>query len=262
MMKKLMLILPVLAILAMPAFAADFNRDGLDDNQEPQAIVFGVLDVGDIAIVDTGSGTVATYISRLGNLGYTVTAIPLDSNLETLLNYDLVILPVGHGSSGTNANFNALAADYHTYVETGGGLWISQPNPYDMPGEETTISWVPYLLRLNAFYDSSDCPITVVDDTHCITAGYPGAGFSFVGDTVLEMGPEWSVLVEGPATGNPGVIVAEYGAGRVLAEFGHPSLGAICGFDDTAARQYVECTMGHTVGTESITLEGVKALFK
>ena len=262
MLKKIMLLLPVLALMALPVLAADLNNDGLDDAREfPVPANYTKVD-GAIAIDDVGTA-VGDYTTRLQSLGYTVTAIAADSDLETLLDYALVILPVGHGDAGNYPPFDGLSLDYHTYVETGGGLWVGQPNPWQHPGNEATVTWVPYLLHVQNPYNNGDCPVAIVDDTHCITAGYPGADFSFPADTVDEMGPEWDVLVEGPLTGSPSVLVAEYGAGKILVEFGHPSLGSSCSFDDTAMRQYVECTLGGgSVATQSLSLDGVKALFK
>ena len=262
MITKLMLMLPVLALVALPAIAADRNGDGIDDNLEfPIPVDLAKVD-GAIAIVDVGTA-VGDYATRIEGLGYTVSAIGAESDLETLLNYDLVILPVGHADQSNYSSFESHASHYMMYVEAGGGLWVGQPNPYDRPGGEAPITWVPYLLHLNSDYSNADCPVLVVDNTHCITAGFSDAAFSLPGDTVTEQGSEWDVLTRGAASNSPSVLFAEYGAGKILVELGHPSYGSICPYDDTAMRQYVECTMGGSpVATESISLGGVKALFK
>lgn len=263
MIKKITLATIIMTMLAFPALAADNNGDGLEDGLENLTPVVTNRTGGDIAIVDTGSTAVIEYITRLGALGYTVNPIALESDLATLMAYNLVILPVGHGDLPTYSVFDTHREDYLSFVENGGGLWVGQPNPYQHPGQTADITWVPYTLTLYNPYNSGDCPVWLTDANHCITGGYYDNVFSFPGDTVVSMGVEWLPLVVGLSSGNPGAIVAEYGSGKVLAEFGHPSPGALCVMDDIALRQYVECTMGvNSVATETISFDGMKALFK
>jgi hypothetical protein len=248
-------------LVAAPVWAADLNHDGADDQLVPGTLP-AILDEGDIAIADTGDGSVSIYINRLGDLGYVVTPIPPDSDLEVLQEYSLVILPVGHGSAEHYATFDGLAADYMDYVAVGGGLWVGQPNPFGMSGNQAEITWVPYYLFLHNGYNNADCPPVIVDPNHCITMDLPDTWFSFPADTVLEMGSEWDILVEGNATGLPGVLFAEYGNGKVLVELTHPSPGSICPIDDAALDRYVTCTMGGVVATEDATWSTVKTLYR
>lgn len=263
MIKKLTLITQALVLLTTPAISADYNGNGLNDSLEISVPLPATKTTSNIAIVNTGGSSITDYISRLGNLGYTVTPIALDSGLETLVSYSLVILPVGHGDLPTYSNFDSLKEDYLAYVETGGGLWVGQPNPWQHLDETADITWVPYNLTLYNPYNTNDCPVAFTDANHCITGGFYDNDFSFPGDTVLAMGAEWLPLVLGPVSGNPGAMVAEYGSGQVLVEFGHPSLNALCAMDDTAMRQYVECISGNnSVATQTISIDGVKALFR
>jgi len=250
-----------LILVAGVAMAADSDRDGLDDAIAAPAPA-PTLDAGEIAVVDTGSGTVANFVDRLTGLGYTVVTIPMNSGVDVLLEYSLVILPTSHASNDSYANFDGLADDYHTYVSSGGGLWISQPNPFDRPGGQDVITWAPYALTVASAYTLDDCPPVIVDATHCITEGLPDTQFSFPADQVVDMGPEWQVLVEGPATGSPGILVAEYGEGKVLVELAHPSGSASCPIDDAAFDRYASCTMAGTVATENATWGDVKALYR
>lgn len=261
MLFRITLLASLLALLTAPALAADRNQDGVDDAATSD-LVFGDLDIGDIALVDTGDYSVSQYLLRLGGLGYTVDTIPPSSNFEDLSNYSLVILPVGHGNAGNYATFAALADDYIAYVASGGGLWVGQPNPFGMPGNEADISWVPYALRLSSGYNNTDCPTVTVDDTHCITMGLPNTNFSTAGDTVVEMGPEWTVLAVGPVTGNPGTMVASHGSGKILVELTHPAMGSVCPMDDAALDRYVTCTIGGVVARESTSWGSVKALYR
>ena len=263
MIKKLTFLTLALNLLALPVFAADRNGNGVGDEHEIRMPLELERTDAMIAIVDIGTAAVADYISRLAALGYAVNPIPVDSDLETLLNYNLVILPVGHGDVPTYSTFDALKDDYRSYVEVGGGLWVGQPNPWQHSGGTADITWVPYELTLWGEYNENDCPAWLTDVQHCITAGYYDANFSFPADTVLNLGIQWEILVVGLMSGNPGVLTSEYGAGKILVEFGHPSLLAICPIDDTALRQYVECTVGsNSVATEELSLDEVKALYQ
>jgi hypothetical protein len=269
MLRHAIAILVIGVLLATPVWAVDRNHDGLADGDTPSANFSsspganGVSrDEGDIAVVDTGDFSVSAYVDRLTGLGYPVFTIPANSDLEVLLGYSLVILPVGHSNANNHDTFAGLAADYIAYVSSGGGLWVGQPNPFGMPGNEATITWVPYLLTLHSGYANNDCPPIIVDPGHCITEGLPGVQFSFPGDTVLDMGPEWEVLVEGSTTGLPGVLFATSGAGNILVELTHPGLGSICPPDDEALDRYVMCTMGGVVATESTTWSTVKTLYR
>ena len=266
MLRVVIAILAIGVLLATPVWAVDRNHDGLADGDASGANLSssasGSRDEGDIAVVNTGDGAVSIYVDRLTGLGYPVFTIPADSDLEVLLGYSLVILPVGHSNSDNHATFAALAADYIDYVNSGGGLWVGQPNPFGMPGNEATITWVPYLLTLHNEYPSVDCLLTIVDPDHCITEGLPDTEFSWPGDTVLEMGPEWEVLVDGTVSGLPGVLFATAGAGKILVELTHPSTGSYCPPDDAALDRYVMCTMGGVVATENATWSTVKTLYR
>ena len=270
MLRLAIAILAIGVLLATPVWAVDRNHDGLADgnasgtnvSSSPSASGASLID-GDIAVVDTGNLSVPMYFDRLTGLGYPVFTIPADSDLEVLLEFSMVILPVSHSNADNYDTFDGLAADYIAYVNTGGGLWVGQPNPYGMPGDAATITWVPYLLTLGNWYNANDaCPPIIVDQDHCITEGLPGVQFSFPFDTVLEMGPEWEVLVEGSMSGSPGILFATSGAGNILVELTHPNPDAYCPPDDEALDRYVMCTMGGVVSTESATWSTVKTLYR
>ncbi len=260
-MKNLLTLMSLgILVLTGSALAVDLNGDGIDDSFT-NFTVPSSLEVGDIAVINTGGG-VGDLVSRIGALGYSISTIPMDSELETLLNYSVVILPVSHAALGNYATFDALADDYHMYVNSGGGLWIGQPNPFQMPDNTADITWAPYALTVHNGYDLADCPPVVSDDTHCITNGMSGTVFSFPADTALSYADDWQVLVVGNSSGMPGVMFAEYGSGKVLVELGHPSSGSLCPVDDTAFQQYLECLAGGTVATMEINWGSLKTYFR
>jgi len=261
-MRKLLVVLGLgIFVFTVPTQAADLNGDGVDDSYISPSI-YSSLEVGDIAVIDTEDGSVGTFLDRIGGLGYSITTIPLDSTLETWLNYSIIILPVGHANLTNYATFDALADDLHMYVNSGGGLWVGQPNPYQMPSGTADITWVPYALTLQYEYNESDCPPEVSDATHCITQGLPSTIFSFPADNAISYADDWQVLVVGNTTNRPGVMFAEYGSGKVLVEFSHPSPFSGCPIDDAALQRYLECLDSGTVAISEINWGSLKANFR
>lgn len=261
-LSSLLLLSTALLLSALSSgFAADHDHDGLADDAETLSTTT-VPTTAPIAIVDTGNSAVGILLSRLTSLGYAVTTIPMNSGLSTLILHQLVILPVGHGQLGNYATFDSLSSDYNLYVNSGGRLWVGQPNPYQMPGGQATITWVPYALTVDYLYDLADCPPVVFDDTHCITQNAGNTNFSFPADTVVQMGPQWQVLVVGSVTGNPSVMVATSGMGKVLVEFGHPSPSANCPHDDFALDRYVTCLLTPPVPIEQVSWGEIKGRYQ
>jgi hypothetical protein len=242
-MKKALLTLVLIVAFIPAGHAVDADFDALDDG-DINTTDLEFLERADIGVIDTGDGSVANFVDRLTNLGYSVMPIPDTSDYSVLSTYSLIILPVGHAGPSDYLPIEANAADYVAYVQSGGGLWVSQPNPFGRPGDTADITWVPYQLTVQISYNAADCPPCIVDDTSCIIIGTGGDGLSFPGDTVISMGPEWNVVAEGCVTGNPAIFTADYGAGHVLVELGHPSPGAICSPSDVALATYADCTWG------------------
>ena len=244
---RYLLSLALLTCIVVPAMALDTNLDGLDDAVLGSSVVLPASD-GPIAVVDTGDQSVDNFVDRLTNLGYTVTTIPLTSGYATLVLYDIVILPVAHAGPAHYATLAGLATDYISYVDDGGRLWVSQPNPYGMPGNEADIVWVPYVLRVNSDYDNSTCDRVIVDPNHCITTGLAPSDLPYPGDTVVTLGAEWEILIVNATLGDPGVLSAEYGSGRVMVEFGHPHPGAVCAYPDVGMDRMATCLLADTLG--------------
>ncbi|MCA9727077.1 MAG: hypothetical protein KC729_05285 [Candidatus Eisenbacteria bacterium] len=228
-------------LAATPLLAADLNVDTVDDQLPAEEGNF--VTGSNVAIVDTGDGSVGIFATRLAGIGYTASLIPVSSNFSVLSQYDLVILPTSHGSGCCNGTLSGLAADYHDFIAGGGCLYVGQPNPFNMPNGDSAIPWVPYELTLNAFYDTADCPPYVDDPQHCMAEGVSGSELPFPGDTVLSMGPEWTVVDRGASTNSPGLFDADYGSGHVLVELAHPSSGALCPYSDAAFENMVTCCL-------------------
>jgi hypothetical protein len=257
----LLLAVTSLLLSASPAGAVDLDHNGLDDSIGPSDAAAPREDAS-VAIVDTGDQAVNDYANRLTAAGYGYTLITPGSDYSVLSLYDAVLLPVGHGSSCCWNTFNALADDYHRYVNDGGCLYIGQPNPYDLQGQQADITWAPYALRLYAFYDPGDCPPTIEDPNACETESLTGDDLPFPGDQALEVGPEWSIFSAGPLTGYPSLLGASYGTGHAIVELGHPSPGALCPYSDIGFATWFGCCLSGPVATESTTWGTLKALYR
>lgn len=248
-----------LAIPAAPVLADDLDFDALEDAFPPDE---GTINSdASVAIVDAGGG-IAEFQARLAATGHVSTVIPVTSGYATLMQYDIVILPVSHATPAYYNTLNGLAQDYHDYVDDGGKLWIGQPNPYQMPGNTADITWAPYGLTINNAYNGQDCPVLIVDPAHCIAQGVSGADLPFPGDTVTQMGAEWHVVTRGLVTNNPSVFMAGYGQGACLVELGHPSTSALCAYTDAGFARLVECLMeSGPTPVESATWGRIKSYF-
>ncbi len=257
---SLLLVLAAL-FLALPVAAEDADRDGLDDAAMPPP--GGQYPDATIAIVDIGS-SVGNYQARLTTAGYGSTLIPVTSDYSVLIQYDVVLLPVSHAAPATYSTLDALAADYHDYVNDGGKLWIGQPNPYQMPGNTADITWAPYDLTIEISYTMDDCPSLIVDPSHCIAQGVSGSDLPFAGDTVVQMGSEWHIVAQGPTTGGPAVFIADYGCGACLVELGHPSPSALCPYTDAGFYRLIYCLIeaGGPSPTEPATWGAIKSIFE
>ena len=250
----------LLSLLTSPAWAQDFNQDGADDEITGPTPVENA--VATVAIVDTGDGSVGNYQTRLQAMGHIVTVIPLNSNLATMMLYQVVILPTGHGAAGTYANFQGLANDYRQYVQSGGCLYIGQPNPFNQPGQQASIPWAPYALSVNANYNGSDCPPVIANPQLCQTQGLSGSDLPFPADTITVLGPEWTIITRGPISNNPGTLSAVFGSGHVVVDLGHPSTGAICPYTNTGIDRLVTCCLSGATPVDTSTWGKVKATYR
>ncbi len=246
--------------VAVGARAADMDRDGAEDGSPAEGSPRSGSGAARVAVLEMN--TADPYVGRLRGLGYEVTTIPRTSGLEVLDDYELVVLPQTHAQPSVYAVLDSLAADYHAYVANGGRLWVGQPNPYGMPGNAADITWVPYRLRLWYAYTLDDCPPSIADSTHCLTAGLAGVQFSMPGDRVDELGDEWHVVVRGTSTGRPAVFTADYGAGTVFVELGNPEESSYCPIPTTVFRRYAECLLGPVVSVASLSWGRLKAAYR
>ena len=187
----------------------------------------------------TGGGLVPVYpYERLVSLGYQVTLLPVDAGIDTFSQYDIVYLPTNwaDGFSGNYSEIEAQAADYRTYVNGGGSLFVDQPNPYQQTNESVTPTLLPYPITFYNRGTADDWPPVIVNPSHYITQGLPDSDMPGPSDQITELDPAYEILVQGRSTASPSVVVAIYGQGRLLVQTAHPSEG----FSDEVYHRMIE----------------------
>lgn len=226
----------VMLISAGVAGAMDLDRDGVDDSWQSPYDGHVQVDGATIAVVETGDHSVDAFVSRLSGLGYTVTTIPVDSGIEVLIEYAMVLLPVKHANHGDVLDL--LVQDYHDFVASGGCLYLAQPN------RSGHVPWAPHEIVLDAGYDFEGCEMSIEDPDECVTRGLTPEDLPYPFDTVVSAASEWRVLVTENGNGAPGVLVSSFGSGSAVVDLGNPTGGAFCEFTDAGLQQMVTCCMG------------------
>ncbi len=209
--------------LQAQVFAVDENQDGvspvlISGNSAPPTLQsLTVDDCISIGIVDSGAPMAA--MNRLISLGYSdVTLIPPNSGLTEFESFDLLFLP-GTWASATSGDLSTIesnAADYISYVEQGGSLYVEQPNPYLQPGSVVTPTILPYPITFYNSYNSGDHPPIIINPNHEILFGLDAEELSIPADQMTVIAPEYEILIIGAITGSASLVVLEYGEGKIL----------------------------------------------
>lgn len=223
----------IATLIAGVAGAADLDRDGVDDAWRSPYEGGSQAGEATIAVINTGDHSVGDFIFRLSALGYTVTTIPVDSKIDVLRGYAMVLLPVRHADY--RDVLNQLAQDYHDFVGSGGCLYIAQPN------QSMQISWAPHDLVLDRGYDYEGCERSIEDPDECAARGLAPEDLPYPFDTVVTAASEWRVLVTENGNGSAGALVSSFGLGSAVVDLGNPEGGAFCEFTDEGLLQMVTC---------------------
>ena len=209
-----------------PAWAARPGRLDLAQTTPVPFIRIGMLQTGQYD----------SPYNRLTDFGFSVTLLPTTSGLAEFQAYDIVYLPVNwaHAASGDLAALEEHAQDYRDYVSGGGGLLIDQPNPFDQPDNKARPTLLPYAVTFDSGYTNNDHPPTILDPLHYLTADLLPEDLPFPCDTLTDVATEYDILVVGRQTGHPSLLIAEYGAGRVLIQAATPLRSFSKPFSDEA----------------------------
>lgn len=219
---------PSVVSTAQSAPPADHDSDGRIDTQSDTPAMEAARAQGaaaaafSLGMLETGE--YEWSYERLQSLCLDPRLVSPDADLETLRQYDLIYLPVQWAQKdvGEYVTIEAHASAYRTYVQDGGMLFVDQPNPYQQPDERVSPGLLPYPITFYNPFDAGDYPPAVVNPHHPVTHGVPANDLPFPADQMLDVDSRYEVLVQGPSSGAPSLIVGDYGAGRILIQTAHP----------------------------------------
>jgi hypothetical protein len=186
-------------------------------------------------------------LSRLSNLGYSVTPIALSLNLDDLLQYQLIYLPTGWGVQHDTWFYDLLgnASDYKSYVYGGGNLVVESPGLYWK--QKVTLTILPYPITFTyAHWGPPGCRYApyVVSPTHFIVTDISNEDIGGSEDIISQIDPAYEVIVEDHYS--PSLLVARYGEGRILILNSCLSGSHAYMFSDEAYKRMIEWVMGTT----------------
>jgi hypothetical protein len=169
----------------------------------------------EVGVVELGQFQHALLALR--HVGIDGDLIPPSSTTEAMRPYDVIWLATGWAeyvySYGQIADH---PGDFLTYVQDGGGLFVEQPNPFGHPENTLSPALLPYPITIRSQYDPLDWPPILVDPAHPITEGLANTDMPFPADQVVVADAAYTILVRGGKTQSPSLLVAEYGAGRIV----------------------------------------------
>jgi hypothetical protein len=161
-------------------------------------------------------------LDRLRALGYDITVVDAAPQLAlaNLLEYGTLVIAY------TGPGFLAgRQPDIEAFVDQGGGLLVHQPNDvgaldYVPHGFDVTIANEVWCAP-NSYFAS------IVDSQHPITSGCTDADLSGAFDTVGSLGPNFHVLAQNNACGDPALAVGLAGIGRVAFDTGNGNTDSV-----------------------------------
>ncbi len=204
------------------ALAQDINRDAMNDSS---TVLFTtttpIKTFSDCETFKIGLFKTAGYEfvgARLGFVGYSYDIIEPTSNLAIFEQYDILYLPTGWAqlTIGDLADFEANADDFKSFVFSGGSLVVEQPNPFQQANDQVSPSLLPYPILFDNEYNTDDMPVDIRLPGHPLTEGFEEDELPFPADQMIEIDPNYYVLTRGRISRSPALVVAKYGAGKVV----------------------------------------------
>ena len=116
------------------------------------------------------------------------------------------------------------AGAFHAFIERGGGLVVSQPNPYQHPNDRCTPTLLPYAMMFDNQYQIADNQRVKQQPEHPLIRGLEAGELPQASDQVVEWDVDaWSVLAIEFGSMSPSLVVCEHGRGRVVVQTGNDS---------------------------------------
>jgi len=202
------------------------------------------------------------HATRMSSLGLDINATTDRSkiNADTLAGYATLVIAFTPGYSP-----GLSQAVIQTYVQSGHGLLIEQPNApgpvqYAPTGFEVTIA-----SEYPCGYPGDPAWEIIVDSGHPITSGLSNADLPGAFDSVGSLGAGWTVLTRNQACNDPGLVVGNPGSGRVVFEAGSggPNAAPYSGSDAYWVNVFKWlCSPGGGVPTRHSTWGTLKAAYR
>lgn len=182
------------------------------------------LDVAIAVLKTKGSGHKDAYdrlkLSGFNNVKYI--AAPIDKG--HLKGVDMLYLASGWAAYGGEyyQSIESSSNVVHKYIESGGGLFVEQPNPYkNGEDQKVTPNILPYKITFN--FRNSPFELAGVNSEHEITKNIGNYILPYPSDDMEYIDSKYEVLVEGKSLKTSPLLVANYGKGKILVCTHSPS---------------------------------------
>lgn len=161
-------------------------------------------------------------------------------------NSDVIFLATHWGEQFAFPGLEAKKAAFHKFVQRGGGLVASQPNP---SGTRTcTPTLLPYPITFDYHYDQKDPTCINLAQDHFITEDLAHSKMPFPHDRMLKVDPRYRVLAKQKSTDSPSLVVCNFGDGRVVVQTNAESDAANIPLGDEILRRMIVWAAGREQG--------------
>jgi hypothetical protein len=190
-----------------------------------------------VLVADTSAGDSATA-KRLKKLNFDVVAVAWDKiDPDQAKDIDLIFLATGWGDQLAYGPLEAKTVAFHRFVQRGGGLLASQPNPGT--AQTSTPTLLPFPITFHYLYDAQKPARVNLAHDHFITEDLAERDLPFPHDLMVKVDPRYRILARQKSTGSPSLVVCTYGDGRVVVQTNNETYGATIELPDETLRRMI-----------------------
>lgn len=225
----------VLAILASWHFLGQVRAAPLPEQAQPKAN--GPIRVL-VPRIDKGE---QTAIDRLKGLKFEVATVPWkEFGAASLKDIDVLFLPTQWAEAeATYQHFEKQREAIQSFVKSGKGLLVCQPNPSQNQDQTCTPQLLPYPITFQNSYNDAERELANLDPAHFITDDLPGADMPFPADPMIKVDKRWTILAKQKATDWASLAVCRFGEGRIVVQTANESPHATIPMKDEIVRRMV-----------------------
>ena len=195
-----------------------------------------------VLVADTTAAD-STAVQRLRGLKFVVIGADWRNfDPDRAEDIDVIFLATGWGDQLSLPPLDAKKDAFHRFVQRGGGLLASQPNPF--ASQTCTPALLPYPITFHAGYDDRDPTRLNLAHDHFITEDLADRDMPFPADPMLKLDPRYRVLAKQKSTGYPSLAVAPYGDGRVVVQTANENYAATIPISDEILRRMIVWAAG------------------